>query len=342
MLMEFEPPIWLPEGHSQTIWSSKVAVSHTQDITWRRRTWTTPDNDTIQVDSHNDTATGPVLVLFHGLEGGSESHYSKAFAQACTEQGWSTVIPHFRGCGGPINTAPRAYHSGDAPEIDWMLAQVQREYRHRPMVAVGVSLGGNALMRWVGELGDAAGQRVGAAVAISSPLDLVAAGRAIDQGVNRWLYARMFLSTMRKKAQQKWNQYPGLFDLEQALRAHTLEAFDDAFTAPLHGYDGVMDYWARASAKPVLGDIKIPALLLNACNDPFVPAWSLPQAIDVANSVDIQQPKNGGHVGFCQNNAQAGWRASVLEMPRAVCAWLAHNTSEMRHSTTSQQEVTNG
>ncbi len=342
MLMEFEAPIWVPEGHSQTIWSAKVAVTNTQAIVWARQTWTTPDGDTIQVHSTNQEAHGPVLVLFHGLEGSSASHYSRAFAQACAERGWTLVLPHFRGCGGPINTAPRAYHSGDAAEIDWMLKQVSQDYPSRPRVAVGVSLGGNALMRWAGEMGETAAQQVGAAVAVSSPLDLVAAGHAIDQGVNKWLYARMFLRTMHQKARLKWAQYPGLFDLDKALKANTLEAFDDAFTAPLHGFHGVMDYWTRASAKPVLQHIKVPALLLNACNDPFVPVWSLPNATQVGAWVENHQPKHGGHVGFCQRDAQAGWRTSVMEMPRAVCAWLAQASSTHRGQKSNVPEVAYG
>lgn len=339
MLMEFTPPKWLPDGHSQTIWSAKMAVSSTYAIAWNRKTWTTPDGDTIQVDRCHEQGHGPVLVLFHGLEGSSNSHYSRAFAQAAAELGWTLVLPHFRGCGGAINTAPRAYHSGDAPEIDWMLQRVALEYPDRLLMAVGVSLGGNALMRWAGDMGPLAAQRVRGVVAVSSPLDLVAAGHAIDQGLNKWLYARMFLSTMRQKARLKWAQYPGLFDLDKAVQATTLEAFDDAFTAPLHGFNGVMDYWTRASAKPVLSEIQIPALLLNAQNDPFVPAWSLPKGSRVGSWVENHQPKQGGHVGFCQSSAQAGWRTSVMEMPRAVCAWLAQTTEHSKPQATVQEAV---
>jgi predicted alpha/beta-fold hydrolase len=147
---------------------------------------------------------------------------------------------------------------------------------------------------------------------------------------------------MRQKARLKWAQYPGLFDLEQALQATTLEAFDDAFTAPLHGFKGVMDYWTRASAKPVLPHIKVPTLLLNALNDPFVPSWSLPNTSQVGTWVENHQSKQGGHVGFCQSNAQVGWRTSVMEMPRAVCAWLAQASSTHRGQDSSVPEVAYG
>jgi len=323
MSVEFKTPWWLPDGHSQTIWSAKVALPTTERVHWARSTWSTPDGDVIQVDSRVSKQTGPIVVLFHGLEGSSQSHYAKAFAQVCTEQGWSLVLPHFRGCGGPMNLAPRAYHSGDHEEIDWMLKRVKALHPGRALMAVGVSLGGNALMKWAAEHGREAQDTVQAVVAVSSPLDLTAAGKAIDQGVNRWLYARMFLSTMREKAQRKWDQYPGLFDLKKALEATTLEAFDDAFTAPLHGFKGVEDYWSRASAKPVLQQVKLRALLMNAMNDPFVPAQSLPEQSQVATDTTVWRPHHGGHVGFVEQLSPTDWRGHVLAMPRAVCAWLA-------------------
>ncbi len=154
------------------------------------------------------------------------------------------------------------------------------------------------------EAGHAALACVRAVVAVSAPLDVTAAGHAMDHGLNRWLYVRRFLHTMRAKARAKWQQYPGLFDLEAALRACTLHAFDDAFTAPLHGFAGVDDYWCRASALPGLRAVRVPALLLNARNDPFVPAASLPQSDQVSAAVTLWQPSWGGHVGFALPCAQ--------------------------------------
>jgi predicted alpha/beta-fold hydrolase len=133
----------------------------------------------------------------------------------------------------------------------------------------------------------------------------------------------MFLSTMREKAQRKWDQYPGLFDLKKAMSATTLEAFDDAFTAPLHGFKGVNDYWKKASAKPVIKQVRIPTLLMNAVNDPFVPARSLPMQEEVGSMTTVWRPHNGGHVGFVEPIGPQDWRGHVLAMPRAVCAWLA-------------------
>ena len=305
----------------QTIWAAKAAKRTGIDTRWRRERWKTPDHDFIDAD-HLDTTKGskknsPLLVLLHGLEGSTLSHYAHAFAEKAVQKQWRMVVPHFRGCSGEINRQPRAYHSGDWPEVDWILAHLQSTHQG-PIYVAGVSLGGNALMRWAGELGAKAQTRVQAAAAICSPLDLVASGMALGEGLNRWIYTPMFLRTMKPKAKAKWQQYPGLFDLDKALRAKTLFDFDDVFTAPIHGFDGVMDYWTRASAKPHLQNIAIPALLLNARNDPFVPAASLPQQQDVSAHVTLWQPKDGGHVGF----AAGDFPCHLRTMPQNVSDWF--------------------
>ena len=260
----------------------------------------------------------PLLVLFHGLEGSSGSHYAQAFADVATRRGWAFAVPHFRGCSGEINLAPRAYHSGDFAEIDWMLRRFASRH-HGPVLAVGVSLGGNALMRWAGEMGRDAGQVVAAIASVSAPLDLAASGRAIGRGFNRQVYTRMFLKTMVPKALQKLVQHPGLFDRQALLAARDLYAFDHVFTGPVHGFQGVDDYWARASAKPHLRRIAVPALALNALNDPFIPAGSLPGHADVSADVTLWQPAQGGHVGF----PSSGFPAHVRAMPEAVADFLA-------------------
>ena len=259
----------------------------------------------------------PLLVLFHGLEGSSGSHYAQAFADVAGRRGWAFAVPHFRGCSGEMNLAPRAYHSGDFAEIDWMLRRFASRH-HGPVLAVGVSLGGNALMRWAGEMGRDAGQVVAAIASVSAPLDLAASGQAIGRGFNRQVYTRMFLKTMLPKALHKLAQHPGLFDRAALLAARDLYAFDHVFTGPLHGFKGVDDYWARASAKPHLRRIAIPALALNALNDPFVPACSLPRRADVSPDVTLWQPAQGGHVGF----PSAGFPAHVRAMPEAVADFL--------------------
>ena len=260
----------------------------------------------------------PLLVVFHGLEGSSASHYAQALADTARARGWACAVPHFRGCSGEMNRAPRAYHSGDFEEIDWILRRLQAQHAG-PLVVVGVSLGGNALMRWAGELGSAAGTVVRALASVCSPLDLAAGGWAIGRGFNRQVYNRLFLRTMVPKALQKLDQHPGLFDRQALLAAKDLYAFDNAFTAPLHGFKNTEDYWTRASAKPHMRNIRVPALALNAGNDPFIPRWSLPGASDVSASVTLWQPAHGGHVGFpC-----APFPAHVRAMPLAVTGFLA-------------------
>lgn len=322
-LERYRAPGWLPGGHLQTIWSAKLARRYigAPPRLWRERL-TAPDGDFIDVDHLVREAGAPPprqhLVLFHGLEGSSASAYALAFASAARARGWACSLPNFRGCSGQPNLAPRAYHSGDWPEVDWILGKLRAQHV-APLVAAGVSLGGNVLLRWAEETGDAAAPVVRALAAVCAPVDLTASGLAIDHGLNRIVYAHMFLATMKPKALIKLQQYPGLFDRERLLAAHTLAEFDDAFTAPLHGFRDAADYWRRASAKPHLRRIRIPALLANARNDPFVPARSLPSPADVSDRVTLWQPAAGGHVGF----AQGRFPGSVLAMPDAVCDWLA-------------------
>jgi hypothetical protein len=329
----YRAPAWLPGGNAQTIWAAKLASRYDgSPPRWRRERWTTPDGDFVDVDHlvHDehvaDASAGAKmpgapaprhLVLFHGLEGNSDSAYCVAFAAAARRRGWALSVPHFRGCSGELNLAPRAYHSGDFEEVGWMLERL-RATAGVPLLAAGVSLGGNALLRWAEEAGDSAAATAQAVAAVCSPIDLAAAGAAIDAGLNRLIYARMFLSTMKPKALAKLRQHPGLFDARKLAAARTLFEFDDVFTGPLHGFAGTRDYWARASALPHLARIRVPALVLNAGNDPFVPAASLPPP-GQRGRVTLWRPVHGGHVGF----PHGAFPGRVTAMPEWVCDWLA-------------------
>lgn len=297
--MRYVAPRWLPGGNLQTIWPALYARrADGAPPLYRRERWPTPDGDFVDVDVVDAaTPSAPLLVLFHGLEGSSRSHYAEAFAAFAAARGWGFAVPHFRGCSGEINLAPRAYHSGDFEEIDWILARFAAQHAG-PMLAAGVSLGGNALLRWAEEAGAQAAHRVRAVASISAPLDLAAGGVAIGRGFNRLVYTRMFLASMKPKALAKLAQHPGLFDRDALLAARDLYAFDNVFTAPLHGFRDVDDYWARGSSKPHLADIRVPALVVNALNDPFVPGASLPRQAEVGAHVTLWQPAHGGHVGF--------------------------------------------
>ena len=321
-MRDYRAPWWLPGGNLQTIWAALYArrLPATQPaIRYLRERWATPDGDFIDLDWLEGGAgdDAPLLVLFHGLEGSSRSHYAEGFAGFAAANGLRYVVPHFRGCSGELNTAPRAYHSGDHQEIGWVLQRL-RERHDGALLAVGVSLGGNALLRWAGEVEEAAGTFADAVAAVCSPLDLAAGGHAIGRGFNRLVYTTMFMRSMKPKALAKLAQHPGLFDREAMLAARDLYQFDNIFTAPLHGFRSTEDYWERASAKPHLHRIRIPALALNARNDPFVPADSLPREGEVGPCVTLWQPQQGGHVGFPAGR----WPGHVMAMPEAVGRWL--------------------
>lgn len=314
-------------GNVQTIWPARFSrVWHERParLTGRRERWTTGDGDFVDVDwlVPPPTAQAPLLILFHGLEGSSRSHYAQAFAHWARGQGWGCAVPHFRGCSGELNLAPRTYHSGDHEEIDWMLRQFRQAHPHGPRVAAGVSLGGNALLRWAQEAGHEGRTLVRAVASISAPLDLAAAGEAIARGFNRAVYTRMFLSSLKPKALAKLKRYPGLYDAQALARAADLYTYDNIVTAPLHGFANTEDYWSRCSAGPRLGAlVGVPALVLNALNDPFVPAHSLPTPGSVSPWVTLWQPAEGGHVGFPAGR----WPGHVGDMPRAVGSWLAQH-----------------
>ena len=314
-------PFWLLGGHMQTIWPalfSRAFSEHKPQYT--RQRWDAPDGDFVDVDfsTHAVESSTPFLVLFHGLEGSSQSHYALAFADWARVRKIPLAVPHFRGCSGEVNRMPRAYHSGDFEEIDWLLRRIQASHPNRQLIVVGVSLGGNALMRWAQEMGKEAAKVVSAVASVSSPLDLMSSGHWIGLGLNRHIYTPLFLRTMKPKALERLALHPGLFDGKKLQASQNLYEFDNVFTAPLHGFKNTEDYWRRASAKPRMADIQIPALALNALNDPFMPVSSLPKKSEVGQHVTLWQPAHGGHVGF----AQGGFQTHVHAMPHAVGQWL--------------------
>jgi predicted alpha/beta-fold hydrolase len=319
--MEHAPyiaPAWLPSGHLQTIYPAKCISK--PEVAFRRERWTTPDNDFIDVDFIDGQAGLPCVVLFHGLEGSSNSHYARSLMAEVKARGWSGIVPHFRGCSGEINIAPRFYHSGDAAEIDWVLRRLATHptvTQSGKFYASGVSLGGNALLRWLGESQHQA-EFIHAACAISAPMDLTAGGIALGKGFNL-VYAYSFLRTMRKKSLLKLKQFPDLFDRKAMLKARDLYTFDNIVTAPLHGYQNTEDYWYNASAKHILHDITVPTLVLNAQNDPFLPKRFLPQS--AAPSVQLDYPEQGGHVGFTTGKMPG----ELQWLPHKILSFLAQH-----------------
>lgn len=298
----FASPRWLPGGHIQTIWPAIVAPGPLPP--YRRERWETPDGDFIDLDhvvpSPDDPGPAidaPLLAVLHGLEGSSSSHYCRRLMAATAARGWRGVVVHWRGCSGEPNRLARAYHSGDSAELDWIVRRL------RPTWVVGVSLGANVLVKWLGEQQGAA--PISAAVALAPPQDLRASAERLAQGFSR-LYCRHFLVTLRQKALGKLAREPDLCDIDRIRSARTLYDFDDAFTAPVHGFAGAHDYWQRSSCRPYLATPTVPTLVINSLNDPFIPSQSLAQPGDVAAAVTLDYPAGGGHAGFTSSRIGGG------------------------------------
>jgi hypothetical protein len=309
-LSEYRAPWWLPGGHVQTI---VAALSPAPRVEFTREAWETPDGDFIEIDRAGAPGAGRLLVLFHGLEGSSQSHYARAIAAEVLARGWAFALPHFRGCSGKLNRRARAYHSGDSDEADWILRRFAGE--SGPCVAAGISLGGNVLLKWLGEQGDAAPKLLRAAVAISVPFDLERCARVMDQGFQKAVYTASFMRSFRVKTRAKALAHPGFVDLEAALTARTFAAYDRAVTAPLHGFADEVDYWQRASSGPYLGRIRRPTLLINAVDDPFIPRESLPDPATLPDCLQTDFVRHGGHVGFVEGPP---WRTRSWAERRAV------------------------
>lgn len=327
-------PFWLPGGHIQTIYTALFTQHH--HIAFVRHRCDTPDGDFIDFDwtapglfadklpdgrqvyadahlqntaarrwlQEPDWASLPqtpdtqALVLFHGLEGSSRSHYIQAIAQYFRARGWVVVIAHFRGCSGFPNRMARAYFSGDSDEVGFILDTVRARLPHACWHAIGTSLGGNALLKYLGEQGEHA-TFLHAAATISVPTDLLASGRYLSESkAGRYVYSPYFLRSMRVKLNDKAKRFPGLIDTFKLSRVRTIYDFDDMYTAPMHGFQNALDYWERCSSKPLLKQVQVRTLVLNALNDPFVPKASLPKQADVSAQVLLHQPTLGGHVGF--------------------------------------------
>ena len=290
----YRAPRWLPGGHLQTVYPYLFRRIPAPAL--QRERWDTPDGDFIDVDWLEGRSERPLVVLFHGLEGCSRSHYAGALLRALHRRGWRAAVPHFRGCSGAPNRLSRAYHSGDYPEIDWILRQMATR-SPGARFAVGVSLGGNALLKWLAHTGEAAQQIVARAAAVSAPMDLTTAGHLLGRGLNR-LYTWHFLRSLKPKSLAKLRRFPGLYDARAVARARTLHEFDNLVTAPLHGFRNADDYWSRASSAPDLPRIRVPTLIIHARNDPFLPGAHLPAAEAVAACVELEFPSEGGHAGF--------------------------------------------
>ena len=326
---QYRAPWWLPGGHAQTLYAALLTPR--RRARFRRERWDTPDGDFIDVDwaiqpdapgAARNRARAPLVVLFHGLEGGSASHYAHSLMACLSDRGWRGAVVHFRGCSGEPNRLARAYHSGDSAEIDWILRKL-KPHATSALYATGVSLGGNALLKWLGEQGEGAAEVVAAAAAVSAPLDLMAAGDALGRGFNM-IYTRAFLSSLKRKSLAKLTHHPDIYDRARVQSARTLRDFDNVVTAPLHGFRDTDDYWTRSSSKPWLARIGVPTLVVNARNDPFMPAAALPMAHEVSRFVTCDFPHDGGHVGF----VSGPFPGNLEWLPQRIIGFLQQQTHE--------------
>jgi predicted alpha/beta-fold hydrolase len=284
----------------------------------RRERFDTPDGDFVDIDWLHAPAAAraPILLVLHGLEGSARSHYALGLLAAAAQRGWRAAILNFRSCSGELNRLPRFYHSGDTEDLDHVVRRVIAREPTARVGAVGVSLGGNVLLKWLGEQGEAAPAQVVGAVGISVPFDLEACARVLDRGVPRALYTSNFMRTLRRKVRAKAKRYPGFVDVKAALRARTFAAYDRIVTAPLHGFADERDYWRRSSSGPFLARIRRPVLLINALDDPFIPIASLPGPAALSPGIHTEFTAHGGHAGFLEGVLP--WRARSWAETRAM------------------------
>jgi predicted alpha/beta-fold hydrolase len=266
--------------------------------------WGTPDDDEVEIrrlDPPPGAASDvPRLLILHGLEGTIQSHYLRGMLAQAHRRGWGADVLIFRSCNGEVNRAPRMYHSGETTDLDLVFRRLVREHVASPFVAVGFSLGGNVLLKWLGEQGADVPRQLRAAAAVSVPFDLERGARYLERGFAR-VYGRHFLRSLREKARAKLRAHPGLFDGAALERAGSIFQFDDAVTAPVHGFAGASDYYSRSSALGFLSRIRLPTMLLSAYDDPFLPRDVLETALSVAGRnqyVTTEFHERGGHVGF--------------------------------------------
>ena len=292
----FRPAWWLPGGNLQTLWPYFFRRKTHIDLT--RERLELPDGDFVDL-CLTANAGAPVVAVFHGLEGCVDSHYVKPLLAAVERRGWHGVFMHFRGCSGEHNRMPRSYHSGDTGDIGFLVDHLQKRYPGVPIAATGYSLGGNALLKYLGEA-DRRGQ-VQAAAAVSVPYVLAEGAKQLNTGFSR-VYQRRLLNLLKRKITGKFNERDCPFELDKISRLNDFFSFDDTVTAPLHGFAGVDDYYTRSSSRQFLKSINVPSLLIHARDDPFMNGAVIPAPDELSESVQLELAQTGGHIGFV-----SGW-----------------------------------
>jgi predicted alpha/beta-fold hydrolase len=293
----FSAPRWLRNRHLQTILPNSPLRPRCR-LLLRNEVLELPDGDFLRLEWLD--GDGPLVVMLHGLEGSSRSRYARGIMAALGRAGYQIVLMSFRGCGGVPNRLPRSYHAGDTADLSSLLAHVSRSRPGVPVAALGYSLGGNALLKYLGEA--AADTCVRTAVAVSVPFDLQDSCAAMSLGVAR-LYQGLLLGHLKDSTRRKFATRPPPFDLRPGLGASDFEGFDDRITAPLHGFADAPDYYRKSSCRAYLKHIHVPTLLVHAADDPFMTRASIPAAAELAPSVTLELSEHGGHVGFVAGDA---------------------------------------
>jgi uncharacterized protein len=294
-VQRFEPPRWLRGRHAQTVFGTLLRPGPRLPL--RRERWELADGDFLDVDHLEGPAAAPLLVVLHGLEGSSSSHYVRGLLAQARKRGWRGMALNFRSCSGEPNRLLRSYHSGETGDLAEAVGRVRAGSGPPPLLIAGCSLGGNVLVKWLGEQGAEA--KVRAAAAISVPFDLKECARALDApGAMSFVYRSRFLHSLKRKALAKARTFSGI-DAARVRSARTLFEFDEALTGPVHGFAGAEDYWAQSSSGPFVARVRVPLLLLAAEDDPFIPAACLPRKAAAANPcVTLETWPRGGHLGF--------------------------------------------
>ena len=302
----YSPAWWVPGAHLQTLWGKFFRRQHPAPTVVER--WDTPDGDFLDIHRLTADRGSPRLLLLHGLEGTVRSHYAQGLLNEAARRGWAADLLIFRSCGSELNRTRRFYHSGETSDLAFVLDRIVTEYPESKLAIAGVSLGGNVLLRFLGERGTDLPRQLIAAAAISVPFDLLRSSRRINRGFSR-VYQRYFLDSLRRKASEKQRRFPDLAAPDAIAGLRTLEEFDDLITGPLHGYRDAEDYYRRASSLPVLDRIGLNTLLLSAADDPMLPR----EVLDDVRAVARHNPKlriefvdRGGHAGFIAGSSP--WR----------------------------------
>ncbi|MCU7845767.1 MAG: hydrolase [Candidatus Thiodiazotropha sp. (ex Monitilora ramsayi)] len=286
---QFKAPWWLKSPHLQTIWPTLVRPGRGFQGEWE--SVELRDGDFIELVWRR--GDGPLVMLIHGLEGSLQSHYAIPMLEALTEAGFTTVFMHLRGCGRKPNRLARSYHSGATEDLVEILEQLELR-DEKPSAVIGISLGGNLLLKYLGESG--AGSRLSAAVAVSVPFYLDKTAKHLQKGTAR-IYQRYLLNKLLANYRRKFSNRPAPLDVDLSA-IDSIYAFDDRITAPLNGFDDADDYYRRCSSIGFLRDIVTPTLILQAADDPFMPSGSTPNEEQLGPGITLELSRQGGHVGF--------------------------------------------